>query len=245
MELIDRESHNKLYQQLLEIFKKKIESGEWAVGFQIPTEHQLCDLFNVSRATVRSAVIELVHLGYLKRYQGKGTFVSNNTVHEGLTMQINFKELLLEHTAALETAILIRTVMMSVDDLDMLLNISPDKHIIYIKKIHSLNREPVFMQEFYVPYQVCPHLIEDDIEHLSLLELFENNYGMKITRVKNFFDLTYLKENEAALLGSSSGSVAVLLTQHFYSGDTIIMYSRSVTKPDKLNLHITLERKAV
>jgi DNA-binding GntR family transcriptional regulator len=243
MELIDRESHNKLYQQLLEIFKKRIESGEWAVGSQIPTEQELCTMFNVSRATVRTAVTELVHLGYLKRYQGKGTFVSRNTVHEGLTMQMNCKELLFEETVALEPAVLVRTVMMPVDDLDLVLNISSDKHIIYIKKIHSLNREPVFMQEFYVPYDICPHLLEDSVEHCSLLELFESNYGTKITEVKNYIDLTYLKENEAALLGSSEGSVAVLLTQNFYSGDTLIMYSRSVKKPNKLNLHLVVERK--
>jgi DNA-binding GntR family transcriptional regulator len=243
MELIDRESHRKLYQQLLNIFKKRIEGGEWAVGSQIPTEQELCTMFNVSRATVRSAVIELVHLGYLKRYQGKGTFVSRNTMHEGLTMQMNYKELLFEETVALEPAVLVRTVMMPVDNLDLILNISSDKNIIYIKKIHSLNTEPVFMQEFYIPFHICPDLLEDDVEHCSLLELFESNYGIKITEVKNYIDLTYLKENEAALLGSSEGSVAVLLTQNCYSGDTLIMFSRSVTKPNTLNLHVVLERK--
>jgi DNA-binding GntR family transcriptional regulator len=243
MELIDRESRSKLYQQLVAIFKKKIEGGEWNVGSQIPTEQELCTMFNVSRATIRSAVIELVHLGYLERYQGKGTFVSSNPVQEGLTMQMKFKELLLEEPIALEPTVLVRTVMMPVDDLDLVLNISPDKHIIYIKKIHSFNKEPVFMQEFYIPYHVCPHLLEDSIEHRSLLELFESNYGIKITKVKNYIAPTYLKENEAALLGSSEGSVAVILTQNFYSGDTLIMYSRLVTKPDKFNLHIALERK--
>jgi DNA-binding GntR family transcriptional regulator len=243
MELIDRESHNKLYQQLLQIFKKRIEGGEWAVGSQIPTEQELCTMFNVSRSTVRIAVTELVHLGYLKRYQGKGTFVSRKSMHEGLTMQMNYKELLFEETVALEPAVLIRTVMMPVDDLDLILNISSDKHIIYIKKIHSLSTEPVFMQELYIPYHICPHLLEDSVEHCSLSELFESNYGIKITEVKNYIDLTYLKENEAALLRSSEGSVAVLLTQNFYSGETLIMYSRSVKKPNKLNLHIVVERK--
>jgi len=36
MELIDREDHQKLYFQLYEILKKKIESNEWLVGSQIP-----------------------------------------------------------------------------------------------------------------------------------------------------------------------------------------------------------------
>jgi len=71
MELIDREDHQKLYLQLYEILKKKIESSEWPVGSQIPTEEDLCKIFNVSRATVRNAVMELVRQGYLKRQQAK------------------------------------------------------------------------------------------------------------------------------------------------------------------------------
>ena len=56
MELINREDHQKLYLQLYEILKKKIESGEWALNSQIPTEEDLCSMFSVSRATVRTAV---------------------------------------------------------------------------------------------------------------------------------------------------------------------------------------------
>ncbi|NWF97515.1 MAG: GntR family transcriptional regulator, partial [Nitrospirae bacterium] len=44
MELINREDHQKLYLQLYEILKKKIESGEWQVGTQIPTEEDLCNM---------------------------------------------------------------------------------------------------------------------------------------------------------------------------------------------------------
>jgi DNA-binding GntR family transcriptional regulator len=50
MQLIDRENHQKLYIQLYEIIKKKIENNEWEVGSRIPTEQELCKMFNVSRA---------------------------------------------------------------------------------------------------------------------------------------------------------------------------------------------------
>ena len=86
-------------------------------------------MFNVSRATVRNSFMELVHLGYLKQYQGKGTFVSRNNVHEGLTMQMDSKELLFEEGVALEPTVLIRTVMMPVDDLDLTF-----KYLLLIKR---------------------------------------------------------------------------------------------------------------
>jgi GntR family transcriptional regulator len=243
MEIIDREDHQKLYFQLYEILKKKIESSEWPVGSQIPTEEELCKMFNVSRATVRTAVLELVRQGYLKRQQGKGTFIYKNFVSEGLTMLANFRELLYEEGLSFTTNVLARTVMMPIDDLDVKLDISKDKHIIYIKRLHSIDNEPVLLQETYIPYHICPLLLEEDIEHQSLFELFEKKYGIKITRVKNYIEITYLNADEARLICLTEGSQSILLNQHFYSGEILVMYTRSIKRTDRFKFLIDLEKK--
>jgi DNA-binding GntR family transcriptional regulator len=243
MDLIDRENHQKLYLQLYAILRKKIESGEWPIGTQIPTEEELCTMFNVSRATVRTSVLELVRQGYLMRQQGKGTFVYRNVVSDGIAMMTNLKELMFEGAANFTTNVLARTVMMPVDGLDGKLEILPDKHIIYIKRLRLLDNEPFLLQETYVPYHICPLLLEDDIAQNSLLDVFEKNYGIKITRAKNYMDLAYLDFNEGRLLDAPEDSVAVLLEQQFYSGDTLIIYTRSVKKPDRFHFFIELERK--
>jgi GntR family transcriptional regulator len=244
MELIDREDHQKLYLQLYEILRKKIESGEWVVGSQIPTEDELCKLFNVSRATVRTAVLELVRQGYLKRQQGKGTFIFRNMVSEGLTMLTNFRELLFEEDLVLTTKVLARTVMMPIDDMDMRLDIQKDKHIIYVKRLRLIENKPVLLQETYIPYHVCPLLLEDDIDNNSLFDLFEKKYGIKITKVKNFMEITHLSQDEARLTGLAEGSPAILLTQYFYSGETLVMYTRSIKRTDRFKFLMELERKA-
>ena len=245
MEIIDREDHQKLYMQLYDILKRKIESGEWSMGSQIPTEEDLCKMFNVSRATVRTAILELVRQGYLKRQQGKGTFIFRNVISEGLSMLTSFRESLFEESLHFSTSILARTVMMPVDDLDSKLDIPQDKHIIYIKRLRLIDSEPILLQESYVPYHICPLLLEDDIEHASLLDLFEKKYGIRITKIKNGIDIAYLNIDESRVLGLPEDSAALLLTQYFYSGDTIFMYTRSVKRPDKFQISIELERKAI
>jgi len=245
MEHINRDDHQKLYMQLYEIIRKKIESGEWSIGSQIPTEDEICKTFNVSRATVRTAILELVRQGYLKRQQGKGTFIFRNVISEGLSMLTSFRESLFEEGLHFSTSVLARTVMMPVDDLDSKLDIPQDKHIIYIKRTRLIDGEPILLQESYVPYHICPLLLEDDIEHTSLLDLFEKKYGIRITKIKNGIDIAYLNSEESRVLGLPDNSAALLLTQYFYSGDTVFMYTRSVKRPDRFQISIELERKAI
>jgi DNA-binding GntR family transcriptional regulator len=243
MELIDRENHEKLYLQLYTILRKKIESGEWSIGHQIPTEEELCTMFNVSRATVRTSVLELVRQGYLMRQQGKGTFVYKNIVSDGIAMMASLKELMFESGAPIVTNVLARTVMMPVDGLEGRLDVSPDKHVIYIKRLRLIDNEPFLLQETYVPYHICPLLLEDDIANNSLFDILEKNYGIKITKAKNYLNLTYLDANESRLLNGPEGSAAPLVEQYFYSGDTLIMYTRSIKKPERMQFLIELERK--
>ena len=44
-----------LHMQVSEYIRSRIESGEYAIGSQIPTENELASLLSVSRPTVRQA----------------------------------------------------------------------------------------------------------------------------------------------------------------------------------------------
>lgn len=241
--LIDRENPQKLYLQLYEILKGKMESGEWAVDSQIPTEEDLCKTYEVSKATVRLAVSELVRQGYLRRQQGKGTFVCKRVIPEGLSMFTSFKELMLEAGVNISTKVLAQTVIMPIDDLDIKLDITEDKHIIYIKRLRLIDNEPILLQETYMPYHICPLPLGEDLENNSLLEILEKKCGVKITSVQDYIGIAYLNEEESRLLGLPDGSAALLLEQLFYSGKNKIKYTRSIKRPDRFKLFIELERK--
>lgn len=65
------------YQVILEEIRSEILSGNYNVGEQIPTESALQDKYNVSRQTVRKAILELANEGFLRSEKGSGTYVSN------------------------------------------------------------------------------------------------------------------------------------------------------------------------
>lgn len=72
--MINRNSTHPLYQQLYETLKQNIVDGKWIE--QLPPETELCEMYDVSRGTLRQALSLLETDGYLSRERGRGTFIN-------------------------------------------------------------------------------------------------------------------------------------------------------------------------
>lgn len=64
------------YVQLASLFRRRIESGQWQLGQQMPTVDELAQECQVARATVRQALDLLEDEKLIERYRAKGTFVT-------------------------------------------------------------------------------------------------------------------------------------------------------------------------
>ena len=213
------------------------------MGTQIPTEEELCDSYQVSKATVRQAVAELVREGFLKRQQGRGTFVIPRVIPEGLTMRTSFREIMMEAGLKFTTRLLARTVTMMTDDLSLKLDVPEDRHLIYIKRVRIVDGEPVLLQESWLPHSLCPRLLDADLEREGLLELIEKRCGIRIAKVRDWIGVAEAEPEEAQALGLAAGTPCLLLEQFFYGPDGQIMYTRSLKNPDRFRLVIELERR--
>ena len=61
--------------QVFEKIRDRIYLGELLPGEQLKSERELCDIFSVSRPTIRQAIKKLVDLGLVEHRQGQGTYV--------------------------------------------------------------------------------------------------------------------------------------------------------------------------
>src|ERR1700722_3228161 len=61
--------------QLATLFRRRIQSGKWQVGAQVPTVNALSQECGVAPATIRQAIGILEEEGLIKRQRAKGTFV--------------------------------------------------------------------------------------------------------------------------------------------------------------------------
>lgn len=82
-------------EQVFNIIKTNIASGNWKAGDRIPSETELAAQFGISRMSVRSALQRLISLGLIESRVGEGTFVK----------QFDLAEYFKEATNILDTSI--------------------------------------------------------------------------------------------------------------------------------------------
>lgn len=75
-------AHSNVTDQIVQYFKENITAGIWTVGEKIPSENQLTETLGVSRASIRTAIQQLVGIGVLESRHGKGTFLMDDQVDE-------------------------------------------------------------------------------------------------------------------------------------------------------------------
>ena len=64
------------YNRVADVLRADIQKGKYPVAQKLPTEHELCKMFNASRITIRKALEILEQQAFVIRRQGQGTFVS-------------------------------------------------------------------------------------------------------------------------------------------------------------------------
>ncbi|BDZ64755.1 GntR family transcriptional regulator [Agromyces mangrovi Wang et al. 2018] len=98
-EMIERDSPVPYYEQLFGILKDRIVRGAFATDERLPSEHELCREFGLSRATVRQTLSKLESEGYARRVARRGVFASTPEESAGWTIQDTqgFLELQLRH----------------------------------------------------------------------------------------------------------------------------------------------------
>lgn len=120
-----------LTQQVEEQLTTAIRKGAYSPGEKIPTESELCNMFNVSRTSVREAVKKMVARGIIEVKKGSGAFVSEMSVKNTTELLNTFFELSSTNDVVLQT---IRVRQMIEPALARhAANLRTDDHIIMLK----------------------------------------------------------------------------------------------------------------
>jgi len=236
--IIQRDTPVPYHYQLSELLRHEIESGRWKIGEQIPVEEDLCAHFSLSRTTVRKALDALVNLGLLRREQGRGTFVAEPKLIEGLVNRpIGFFDDMTERGIKVVTHVLELHRIAPPSVVARELQLLPGATVIEIRRVRIILDLPVVVVNSYVPYDLCPSLLEADLTHVGLYQFLREQGGYKTYRAKSFVEAVGADEIEAQLLWVEVGSPLLMIESTVYLADgRPIDYFKSRHRGDRMRL---------
>jgi GntR family transcriptional regulator len=244
VEAIQKDSPLPLYYQLKELLRQEIESGHWQPGQRIPSEAELCQAFDISRTVVRQALRELEYQGLLYREQGKGTFVAQPKISESLMQDLSgFYEDMVAKGLTPVTKVLRQEVQPADKKIAKYLQIEPGDQVIVIERLRSVGSEPINLVTTYVPYDICPDLIDEDLSTQSLYALLEKKHGLELSHGRRTIEAVAANQYEAQLLGVEEGAPLVLLDSVSYLKDgRPIEYFHAVHRGDRSRFEVEVVR---
>jgi GntR family transcriptional regulator len=242
--IINKDSPIPYYFQLEEILREQIESGKWAPGQQIPSETELCEIFDVSRTVVRQALNELVNEGLLYRRRGKGTFVAKPKIAESLVQNLTgFYEDMVAKGLTPITQVLEQKLIPASKKVAAMLNLKEGDQVIKIDRLRSIGSEPILIVTTFIPYHICPALAEEDLTNQSLYAVLEDRYGLSIARGRRTLEAISASEEDAKLLGVEEGDPLIFLKSVSYleNGEPI-EYFEAKHRGDRSRFEVELVR---
>ena len=200
---IDRSNPTPLYFQLERELLSKIEGDVWSPGQLIPTESEICEMYDVSRTTVRQALANLVRRGVIVRRAGKGTFVREKRIlsdprgilqggmeRAGLTPR--------RKVLGFET---IRSEPGVVDELEL-----PDgSDILKVTRLLLGNQTPIALTEIFMHKALVPQLVQADFEEMNTYEVLAR-LGIHLAWGSVTVEARRADDDESAVLEMTPGS---------------------------------------
>jgi len=203
--------------QLRTLLSREISKSTWKPGTQIPSEPELCRIYDVSRTVVRQALSDLVDEGKLIRRKGKGTFVAKPKISERLMQDLAG---LYEETRSLgqtlRTEVLRFERTAPPDHVREILALPDDQDVIVLDRLRFINNEPRSLVVTFLPFHSVPLLLNDDLQNESLYALLENKYGLQIVSGHRTVEAIPATRRAAELLQLEEGDPVLFLKSVSY-----------------------------
>lgn len=236
---IDRKAFEPPYYQLAAILRRQIASGNLRPGDRVPSETQLCELYEVSPMTVRRALNILLDEGLVTGERGRGTFVKPlvlGTASFGLqALEDLFND---ERTAV--RFLSVRTTR-ATPRIQAHLCVPVGDKVISIRRLLLRDAEPTALHREYLLFDPMQPIVEAEMGITSLQGLFDGRGETVLKRGDLAIETTVLTEDEAKLLDLPTGRAAFRIEHVFYDfEDRPVSWGWFIVRGDRLRFNASV-----
>jgi GntR family transcriptional regulator len=243
MAILNRRAPTPLYHQVKTLLLRDIESGRFRAGEQLPTEDSLSTQFQVSKITIRQALRELSSLGYVRREQGRGTFVQRPPVEQGPRELTSFSDEMRRHGMLASSRILERGPIAASAELAAELGLDPGDEVFRLRRLRLADGEPMGIQTTFLPLPLVPGLEAEPFGATSLYDILRTRYGLNPSRARETHRAIAIAGDIAGLLRVPAGSPGMAAERVAYLADgRPLEYVESIMRGDRYKVVLELSR---
>lgn len=241
-------STKSLYLQIKEKIVEQILKGELKPGEKIPSERELCELYGVSRITVRQALKEATEDGFLFSVQGKGTFVEDKDevkIGQSLDEFTEFKRTLTNKGLTAGTQIFQSKVLLSDFALGRILALDISEQILNISLLGTADDQPIVYYNSYFELELGQRLLEEAMkkektgEAFSTYDLYRELGDVLPNYAEQTFEALGADDQLAEILQIELGTPLFLVTSIFYDQEsTPVEYKKAYYLANRYKFHI-------
>jgi len=168
------------YKKLYETLRKHIVEGVYKEGDLLPSENELCQLYGMTRPTVRQSLAELANNGYIKKHQGKGSIVHHLPREIGILSVSGTTSAVGDRN--LRTRIIVKPIIKQWDEgfMFQLSDLEKESGVIYMERLRLLDGIPIFYDISYIANINLPRITSRQFENKSLFQILRDNYQVEI-----------------------------------------------------------------
>lgn len=226
-----------LYTKVADYVMENIQSGQWPVGYMLPTELELCEQFGLSRPSVRTALLSLVNDGYLVRIKGKGTFVTTPLRLEESTIFIeSFAEEMHRQGRPIQTEVLEFRIMLAEEKVRLALQLPEGATVIKLTRLRycadNIEEGPIVLTTSYYPMKLS-FLQNYDFSGISVHQALAE-HGMARKYMEKHINVAVLDARSSRLMCLENGTLALSIVSCTRDTDDELMeYCESLYPADR------------
>ncbi len=199
-----------LYSQIAERVTDRIKAGKLPPGSRLPPERELSESLGVNRMTLRQALHLLESQGLLVRRQGDGTYVAEPVIERQAGKLFSFTRGMARRGYTPGARIVLFTQRPVDPTTARTLKLRADALVYDLHRLRLIDDEPVMLERFLIAVQRFPDLEKHDLEHRSMYEVMETEYGVTVEQARQSLEPVVAAKSEARLLGIKTNAPLML-----------------------------------
>ena len=228
------------YAQVVAEIKRRIESGEYAPGSLLPSEHQLVNGFGVSRPTIVKSLSVLRQDGWIDTQQGRGSFVRGRPAMAGAERTRPAQKTLERPETALSGKLIQAGVKLAPGYVTSLLGLEPGAKAFLRQRLLAEDDEPAELASLWLPLELAKgtDLASADLLGESIRQHLQARKKVRLDHAVERISARKPTGEEAALLQAAADAPVLNVIVTAYDASSKPVHVTDIVLPgDRHEIH--------